>query len=134
MIGSELVDHAWNGATEHYRDIGEYRLRLRQELDRVRPHQHNQVQFEVAILPDKEINLLLPLFRVINGIQVLPVEFDLEPRICVQRRNDLIAHNHRTRMGRSDNADHENVFSDLSVGRGCEIDEHERSQKQASFG
>jgi hypothetical protein len=51
----------------------------------------------------------------------------------VQRRYDLIANNHRTRMGRSDNADHENVFSDLSVGRGCEIDEHERSlNKRAS--
>ena len=38
-------------------------------------------------------------------------------------------------MGRPDNADHENVFSDLTQGGGGEIDEHERSQdKRASDG
>ena len=133
MIASDLVVRAQNGATEQYGDVGEYRVRLRQDLIRV-PHQHNQIQFEMAILPDKEISLLLPIFRVINGIQVLPVEFDLEPRICVQRRYNLVVHNHRTRMGRSENTDHENVFSDLSAGRGCEIDKHESGQnnKRAS--
>ena len=36
-------------------------------------------------------------------------------------------------MGLSHNADHENVFSDLTLGGGGEIDEHERSQnKRAS--
>ena len=33
-------------------------------------------------------------------------------------------------MGLSDNVDHENVFSDLTLGSGGEIDEHERSQNK----
>ena len=47
----------------------------------MRPQQHNQVQFAVAILLDDGIELFLPLFGVINGIQVLPVELDLETRV-----------------------------------------------------
>jgi hypothetical protein len=64
---------------------------------------------------------------VINGIQVLPVELDLEARVRVQRRNEQISHNYRTRMGLSHDADHENIFSDLTLGSGDETDEHERS-------
>ena len=87
----------------------------------------------MAILLGDGIKLFLPLFRVINGIQVLPVEFDLELRVRVRRRNDLIAHNHRTRMGPSDDADHENVFSELCVGGRQEKHEQERRQnKRAS--
>jgi hypothetical protein len=37
-------------------------------------------------------------------------------------------------MGRSDYADHENVFSDLTLGSGDETDKDERKQKKRASG
>ena len=101
---THLVDLPRSSATEHDWNIGEYRVRgLFEEPDWIRTQQHNQVQLAVLILPDKEIALFVKrLIRLIDGTQVLPVELHLEARIRVQRREDLIGHDHRARMGLSE--------------------------------
>jgi hypothetical protein len=130
-----LVDLPWSGTTEDDRNIGEYCVRrLSQEPDRVRAQQHNKVQLAVLILPDKEITLLFKrIIRLIDGVQVLPVELDLEARIRVQCREDQISHDYRTRMGLSEFVDHENVFSSLALQKRYATDQPERGQDKPGY-